>query len=72
MILRVEYYQNKPAAQAAGADPFRCNSINRQNPPIQQNHHNFWTSIAIWIPFKIKNFQKLDRVNPVDNRPSTT
>ena len=25
-------YINKPAAQAAGADPSRCNSTNRQNP----------------------------------------
>ena len=41
MIVLVEYYQNKTAAQAAGADPFRCNSTNRQNPPIQQNRHNF-------------------------------
>ena len=32
---------NKPAAQAADADPFRCNSTNTQNPPIQKNHHNF-------------------------------
>ena len=28
-------FKNKPAAQAAGADPFRCNSINRLNPPLQ-------------------------------------
>ena len=27
--------KNKPAAQAAGADPSRCNSTNRQNPPLQ-------------------------------------
>ena len=26
---------NKPAAQAAGADPSRCNSTNRLNPPLQ-------------------------------------
>ena len=26
---------NKPAARTAGADPSRCNSTNRQNPPIQ-------------------------------------
>ena len=32
--------QNKPAAQAAGADPFRCNFNNRQNLPIQQNRRN--------------------------------
>ena len=31
---------NKPAAQAAGADPSRCNSTNRQNQPIQQNGRN--------------------------------
>ena len=23
------------------ADPSRCNSTNRQNPPIQQNHRDF-------------------------------
>ena len=28
---------NKPAAQAAGADPSQCNSNDRHNPPIQQN-----------------------------------
>ena len=33
-------YRNKPAGQAAGADPFRCNSI-RQNSPLQQNCCNF-------------------------------
>ena len=32
---------NKPAVQAAGADPSRCNSNNKQNPPIQQNWQNF-------------------------------
>ena len=26
---------NKPAAQASGADPSRCSSTNRQNPPLQ-------------------------------------
>ena len=26
---------NKTAAQAAGADPSRCNSTNRPNPPLQ-------------------------------------
>ena len=39
--------QKKPAAQAAGADHARCNTISRQNPPIQQNHCNFWTNTAI-------------------------
>ena len=53
MIILVEYYQNKPAAQAAGADPFRCNSTNRHIPTNKQNRHNFWTSNAIWMPFKI-------------------
>ena len=33
--------KNKPATQAADADPSRYNSNNRQNPPVQQNHHNF-------------------------------
>ena len=32
--------KNKPAAQAAGADPSRCNFINRQNTPFQQNRRN--------------------------------
>ena len=31
---------NKPAAQAAGADPSRCSSTNRQSPSIQQNRRN--------------------------------
>ena len=31
--------KNKPAAQAAGADPSRCNSTNRQKLPFQQNSH---------------------------------
>ena len=48
----------KPAAQAAGADPSWCHCTNRQNPPIQQNRQNFWTSNAIWIPFEILNFLK--------------
>ena len=46
-------YFYKPTAQAAGADPSRCNSTNRQNPPIQQNRHNSLTSNAISMPFKI-------------------
>ena len=32
---------NKPAAQTAGTDPFRCNFTNRKNPPIQQNRCYF-------------------------------
>ena len=42
-----EYY-NKPAVQAAGADPSRCNST-----PLQQNHYNLWTSYAILMSFRI-------------------
>ena len=30
-----KYSINKPAAQAAGADPSRWSSTNRQNPPLQ-------------------------------------
>ena len=33
----------------------RCNSTNRHHLTIQQNCHNYWTSKAIWMPFKIKN-----------------
>ena len=33
-------FLNKPAAQAAGADPSRCSFTNRQSPPIQQNRRN--------------------------------
>ena len=41
LIARPQNLLNKPAAQAAGADPSQCNSASRQNPPIQQNHRNF-------------------------------
>ena len=34
---QIDIMKNKPSAQAAGANPFLCNSANRQNPPIQQN-----------------------------------
>ena len=51
-------YQNNPAAQAAGADPSRCNSTSRQNPPIQQKRRNFWTDTAILMPFRIYIFWK--------------
>ena len=44
---------NKPAAQAADADPSWWSFTDGQNRPIQQNHCNFWTSIAIWMPFVI-------------------
>ena len=30
-------------------------SINRENPPIQQNHCNSWISNAIGMPFEINN-----------------
>ena len=46
-------YVNKPAAQAAGPDPFRCSSTIRQNSPIQQNCLNFWTNTATLLLFKI-------------------
>ena len=45
---KVCFSRNKPAAQAAGADPFRFNSTNRQNQPIQQNRRNsFMTESTI-------------------------
>ena len=44
---------NKPAAQATGSDPSRCNSINRQYPQIQQNCRNLWTDLAIFMFFDI-------------------
>ena len=51
-ILKENLHLNKYAAQAVGADPSKYNSTNRQNPPVQRNHHNSRTSNAIWI-FKI-------------------
>ena len=59
---RAVIFRNKPAAQGAGADPSRCNSTNRLNPPIQQNCRNSWTSYAIWIPFKIYNLLKFSNI----------
>ena len=44
---------NKPSVQARGADPSRCNSTNRQNPPIQQNRSR--TNEVIMISLEIKN-----------------
>ena len=38
---------NKPAEQATGKDPPRCNSTNRQNSPVQQNRRIFLTNNAI-------------------------
>ena len=55
-------YENKPAAQAADADPSRCNSTNRQNPHSKQNCRNSGTSNAIWMPFKIKNLLKFVKI----------
>ena len=42
-IFRVclNFHENKPAAQAAGADLSRLSSTIRQNPPIHQNRRNF-------------------------------
>ena len=47
----IQKYKNKPAAQTAGADLTRCNFTNRQNPSIQQNCRNSWTSNAIVMPY---------------------
>ena len=33
--LKVVTTQNKPASQAADADPSQCNSTNKKSPPIQ-------------------------------------
>ena len=37
----IKLYNNKPAAQAADADPSQCKSTSRQNPPIKQYCRNF-------------------------------
>ena len=52
-------FQNKPVAQAGGADPSRCNFTNRQNPPVQQKSCNFWTDRALLILFEILNLLNL-------------
>ena len=60
--LKLEYiylYGNKPAAQAAGADPSQWSSTIRQNPPVQQNLRNFWTNTEILMAFKISNLWKI-------------
>ena len=36
-ISPTHFPKKKTAAQAADADPSRCNSTNRQNPPLQEN-----------------------------------
>ena len=43
--------ENKPAVQAAGADPSRCNSTNRQNSTLQQNCI-FWINDAIFMSLR--------------------
>ena len=55
---------NKPAAQAAGADPSLCKSTNRQNPAIQQNDRYFWTSRAHFMSFWISNMSNIDYYTP--------
>ena len=30
-----DWWENKPVAEAADADPSQCNFTNRQNPPLQ-------------------------------------
>ena len=40
-LLKQDVIVNKPAAQAAGADPSQCNFTSRQIPLIQQNCPNF-------------------------------
>ena len=44
---------NKPATQAAGADPSRSNFNNRPNQPYQCNGRNFWTNDGTLMPFEI-------------------
>ena len=40
-----QFLTNKPATQAAGADPSWCNST--RSPPGLQNCRNFWPNEAI-------------------------
>ena len=54
--------RNKPAAQAAGTDPSRCSFTNRQNPHIQQNCRNVWSSDAIVMPNEIDNLLKFTHI----------
>ena len=53
-LLTANKYKNKPAAQATDADPYGCNSTNRQNPPFQQNRRHFLTNDVILISFDIQ------------------
>ena len=39
---------NKPAVQAAGADPPQYSSTNRQIPLSHQICRNFWTNYEFW------------------------
>ena len=45
--------ENKPAAQAVGADLSQYNSTKIQNPGNFFNHCNFWTNDVILKPFFI-------------------
>ena len=49
-------FKKQPAAHAGGTDLSRCSSTSRQNPPIQQNHRNFWPNKGIL--FKTWNIWK--------------
>ena len=40
---------NKPAAQAAGADPSPCNSANRQNPTTPSRPNDTWFEKQGWL-----------------------
>ena len=51
--------KNKPAAQAAGADPSQCNSTNRQNSPLQLNCCNFLINNEIFMSFDIYNVKPM-------------
>ena len=52
------FKEHKPTGQAVGTDPSWCNSINRKNPPMQQNCHNSWTSLENLLALKIYNILK--------------
>ena len=52
------FKEHKPTGQAVGTDPSWCNSINRKNPPMQQNCHNSWASLENLLALKIYNILK--------------
>ena len=59
-------YKNKPAAQAAGADPFRCIANNRQNPQILKNwywnqYYNFYILYFLECPKPMPHIIFYDR-----------